>query len=461
MAINTVEIWQKVLDQLQLQMTRATFDTWLKDTRIVSQNNSHLVIGTKNAYAKDWLENRLFNTINRTVADILGYSIEIDFVVDLGNNSSEQANTTLFQDTESSIIPPEETTVNGQNRGDKGQLILNFKYTFDQFIVGASNRLAHAASLAVAEKPAEAYNPLFLYGGVGLGKTHLLQAIAHYALNQGKYVMYITSETFTNDLINSIRTQSTDSFREKYRNADFLLIDDIQFIAGKESTQEEFFHTFNTLHTSGGQIVLTSDRPPKAITTLEDRLRSRFEWGLLADVQPPDLETRMAILRFKADSQGAVVPSDVMEFIARRAQNNIRELEGALTKVIAHTAMLRQPISMELATNALQDIVSRQAELTVEQIITVVSEFYRMETEVIIARGRSKDVSAARQMAMYLAREETGATLPQIGEVLGGRDHTTIMHGWERIASQIEQNDKLRREMLAIREMIYSNTPMY
>ena len=273
--------------------------------------------------------------------------------------------------------------------------------------------------------------------------------------------MYTTSETFTNDLINSIRTQSTDSFREKYRNADFLLIDDIQFIAGKESTQEEFFHTFNTLHSSGGQIVLTSDRPPKAITTLEDRLRSRFEWGLLADVQPPDLETRMAILRFKADSQGASVPSDVMEFIARRAQNNIRELEGALTKVIAHTAMLRQPISMELATDALQDIVSRQAELTVEQIIAAVSEYYRMDEEVIIARGRSKDVSAARQMAMYLAREETGASLPQIGEVLGGRDHTTVMHGWEKIASQIEQNDKLRREMLAIREMIYSNTPMY
>jgi len=462
MEMNTGAVWQNVLDQLRLQMTRATFDTWLKDTRIVSQNNSHLVVGTKNAYAKDWLENRLFTTINRTVADILGYSIDIDFVVDLGDNSSGQIRTTLLQDTESSILPPKETNkVNGHNRGDKGRLILNFKYTFDQFIVGASNRLAHAASLAVAEKPAEAYNPLFLYGGVGLGKTHLLQAIAHYALNQGKYVMYTTSETFTNDLINSIRSQSTDSFREKYRNADFLLIDDIQFIAGKESTQEEFFHTFNTLHSSGGQIVLTSDRPPKAITTLEDRLRSRFEWGLLADVQPPDLETRMAILRFKAESQGTVVPSDVLEFIARRAQNNIRELEGALTKVIAHTAMLRQPISMELATDALQDIVSRQAELTVEQIITAVSEYYRMDREVIIARGRSKDVSAARQMAMYLAREETGASLPQIGEVIGGRDHTTVMHGWEKIASQIEQNDKLRREMLAIREMIYSKTPMY
>jgi len=321
--------------------------------------------------------------------------------------------------------------------------------------------LAHAASLAVAENPADAYNPLFLYGGVGLGKTHLLQAIAQFALSQNKHVIYTTSETFTNDLINAIRTQSTDLFREKYRNTDFLLIDDIQFIAGKESTQEEFFHTFNTLHSSGGQIVLTSDRPPKAITTLEERLRSRFEWGLLADVQPPDLETRMAIIRFKADSQGAEVSPEVMEFIARRAQNNIRELEGALTKVMAHASMLRQPISVELASHALQDIVSRQAELTVEQIIDAVAKYYRIDSEVLIGRGRSKDVSAARQMAMYLSREETGASLFHIGEILGNRDHTTIMHGWEKIASQIEQNDRLRREMLAIREIIYSNSPPY
>jgi chromosomal replication initiator protein len=337
--------------------------------------------------------------------------------------------------------------------------MLNHKYTFDQFIVGPSNRLAHAASLAVAERPADAYNPLFLHGGVGLGKTHLLQAIAHLALARSKKVIYTSSETFTNDLINAIRSQSTDLFREKYRNTDFLLIDDIQFIAGKESTQEEFFHTFNTLHSSGGQIVLSSDRPPKAITTLEDRLRSRFEWGLLADVQPPDLETRIAILRFKADSQGTHAPDNVMEFIARRAQNNIRELEGALNKVIAHAAMVRQSITIELATAALQDVVSRQAELTVDQIISAVAKFYRLREEILTGRGRSKEVAAARQMAMYLAREETGASLPQIGEVLGGRDHTTILHGWGKISTQIEQNDRLRREMLSIREIIYQKIP--
>ena len=448
--MNADQIWQTVLGQLRLQMTQATFETWVKDTRIVSQNGENLVIGAKSAFAKDWLENRLFNTINRTVTNILGYPINLQFVVDSGNNSTQHP-PALLQDSQSS------SNGNGAGyyRGEKDRLMLNHKYTFEQFIVGASNRLAHAASLAVAERPADTYNPLFLHGGVGLGKTHLLQAIAHFALSRGKHVIYASSETFTNDLINAIRSQSTDLFREKYRKTDFLLVDDIQFIAGKESTQEEFFHTFNTLHSSGGQIVLSSDRPPKAITTLEDRLRSRFEWGLQADVQPPDLETRIAILRFKADSQGAHVPNDVMEFIARRAQSNIRELEGALNKVIAYSTMVRKPITIDLATAALQDIVSRQAELTVMQVVSAVADFYRMDEEVLIERGRSKDVAAARHMAMYLAREETGASLPHIGEVLGGRDHTTVMHGWEKISSQIDHDDRLRREMLAIRELLY------
>lgn len=469
--MNTDQVWQDALMQLRLQMTRATFDTWLKDTHIVSHSSNKLVVATKNSYAKDWLENRLFTTINRTVSNLLGRTVEIQFTVDdelpLSETVQSKSLPVVIEGEEVDLPIIVNAKVNAKNgNGHKGngsngsggneRLMLNSRYTFDQFIVGSSNRLAHAASLAVAEKPAEAYNPLFLYGGVGLGKTHLLQAIAHFAESQNKQVIYTTSETFTNDLINAIRTQSTDSFREKYRTTDFLLIDDIQFIAGKESTQEEFFHTFNALHSSGGQIVLSSDRPPKAITTLEERLRSRFEWGLLADVQPPDLETRIAILRFKADSMSTAVPDDVMEFIARRAQNNIRELEGALNKVIAHSSVLRQEIDIDLATKALHDIVSRQAELTVEQIVKAVAEFYRMEPELLIGRGRSKDVSAARQMAMYLAREETGASLPQIGEVIGGRDHTTIMHGWERVASQIEQNDRLRREMLSIREIIYA-----
>lgn len=455
-------VWQSTLGQLQMQMTRATFDTWVKDTRIVSTDSNKLIIGTKNAFAKDWLENRLFTTINRTVSNVLGRAIDIQFIVDPATDKvGEQSSALLWQAGRATRNHSEPDNNGNHSRIERDRLMLNYKYTFEQFIVGASNRLAHAASLAVAEKPAEAYNPLFLYGGVGLGKTHLLQAIAHFALAHGKQVIYTSSETFTNDLINAIRSQSTDLFREKYRNNDFLLIDDIQFIAGKESTQEEFFHTFNTLHSSGGQIVLSSDRPPKAITTLEDRLRSRFEWGLLADIQPPDLETRIAILRFKADSQEAKVPDDVMEFIARRAQNNIRELEGALNKVLAHAAMVRLPLDIELATTALQDIVSRQSELTVKQIITAVASYYRLDEEALIERGRTKEVAAARHMAMYLAREETDASLPQIGEALGGRDHTTVMHGWEKIASLIEQDDRLRREMLSIREMIYSKVQPY
>jgi chromosomal replication initiator protein len=453
-------IWQAILSQLRPQMPKATFDTWFKDTRLISQNDGTLVIGTNSAFAKDWLENRLCSTINRTATHVLGRAINVEFIMDHQNGvATEEAPPALLQELAPTSNNGRTTTQNGngngQYRGDRDRLMLNHKYTFEHFIVGASNRLAHAASLAVAERPADAYNPLFLYGGVGLGKTHLLQAIAHYALEHAKTVIYTTSETFTNDLINAIRSQSTESFREKYRNTDFLLIDDIQFIAGKESTQEEFFHTFNALHSSGGQIVLSSDRPPKAITTLEDRLRSRFEWGLLADIQPPDLETRIAILRFKADSHLIRVADDVMEFIARRAQNNIRELEGALNKVIAHSNMVRQPITMELATAALQDIVSRQAELTVAEIILAVANFYRVDVDTLIKPGRSKDVAFARQMAMYLAREETGASLPQIGDALGGRDHTTVMYGWEKIAHQIEQNDRLRREMLSIREIIY------
>jgi len=453
------KIWNTALDALQLQMTQATFDTWVKDTRLVSNTGKKLVIGAKSAFAKDWLENRLFKEIDRTVSSIVGHSVDLEFVVD----------NTITTPAERESVAPEltdETDTQAYNNGSQRHTLspvddaykpsLNPKYTFDQFIVGSSNRLAHAASLAVAERPAEAYNPLFLYGGVGLGKTHLLQAIAHLALENNMRVIYTTSETFTNDLINAIRSQSTEHFRDKYRSTDFLLIDDIQFIAGKESTQEEFFHTFNHLHSSGAQIVLSSDRPPKAIPTLEDRLRSRFEWGLLADVQPPDLETRIAILRFKADAQSAYLSSEVMEFVARRAQSNIRELEGALYKVIAYASMIRQDVSLELAEHALQDIVSRRSELTVDQIITVVARFYNLDKSVLLGRGRKKAVAFARQMAMYLAREETDASLPQIGEALGGRDHSTVMHGWEKIASKIEQDNRLRREMLSIREEIYS-----
>jgi chromosomal replication initiator protein len=339
---------------------------------------------------------------------------------------------------------------NGQSK-----FALNHQYTFDQFIVGSSNRLAHAASLAVAESPAKAYNPLFLYGGVGLGKTHLLQAIAHYAVERNLQVLYISSETFTNDLINAIRCKSTEGFRELYRSTDFLLVDDIQFIAGKESTQEEFFHTFNTLHSSGRQIIISSDRPPQAIPTLEERLASRFEWGLIADIQPPDLETRIAILRFKAEYRGARVPNEVMEFIARQMQNNIRELEGGLNRVLAHAALMRVPVTLDLARQALSDLVAKQEKLTLPEIIRTVALHYGVKETELVGQSRRKEIAGPRQVVMYLAREDTNASLPQIGDALGGRDHTTILYGSEKIAGQIEQDDALRRTVIAIREALY------
>ena len=481
MSQTSAQAWDATLDQLQWQMTKATFDTWFKNTRLIAHKDDIYTIGVKNAYAKSWLENRLYDTITRALENVTEREVQIEFLVlppeGEGLPQSQKENGKLMADKEHTLgieetklalpkiapLPPTQNgkvsgghplTKNGENIQGP-QLKLSNNYTFDRFIVGASNRLAHAASLAVAEKPGEAYNPLFLYGGVGLGKTHLLQAVAHEAIKAYKRVIYVSSETFTNDFINSLRHSATDTFREYYRNTDFLLIDDIQFIAGKESTQEEFFHTFNDIHSVGGQIVLTSDRVPRAIPTLSDRLSSRFEWGLLADVQPPDLETRLAILGFKAENIGAKVPNDVMEFIARRAQNNIRELEGALNKVVAHAALSREEISVEQAKMALHDLVTRRASITIEMVISAASTYYKLEEEELVGSGRSKRVAHPRQMVMYLSREETKASLPQIGEALGGRDHTTVMYGYSKMEKLVEQDEKIRRDAMQVREILY------
>jgi len=445
------KVWQAALGELQLQMTKATFDTWVKQTQVVAYEDGTFIIGVQNGYAKDWLENRLIGIIKRTLASIVNRSVEIRFVVHSSAPATEPV--VLLQANKSS--QDDDAPSRGQVSNGKAKFALNPQYTFDQFIVGSSNRLAHAASLAVAESPAEAYNPLFLYGGVGLGKTHLLQAIAKYAIERGQQVLYVSSETFTNDLINAIRTKSTEAFRERYRNADFLLVDDIQFIAGKESTQEEFFHTFNALHSAGRQIAMSSDRPPQAITTLEERLASRFEWGLIADVQPPDLETRIAILRFKAEYRGTRVPNEVMDFIAHQMQNNIRELEGGLNRVLAHASLMRVPITLDLARQALHDLVSRQEKLTLDAIIAVVARYYNVSEADLLGRSRRREIAQVRQMVMYLARQETNASLPQIGQGLGGRDHTTVLYGSEKVEGQVETDDALRRDVIAIREQLY------
>jgi chromosomal replication initiator protein len=444
------QVWQAALGELQLKMTKATFDTWVKNTFVISYEDGTFIIGVRNGYAKDWLENRLLTTVKRTVTGIVGHAVELKFIVWAPEHQTDNEEMPLAQAASGQwerSQPPENVTT----------AMLNPRYTFDTFVVGSNNRLAHAASLAVAENPAGAYNPLFLYGGVGLGKTHLLHAIGNFCRCRPQRVLYVSSEMFTNDLINSIRTQTTEGFREKYRKVDILLIDDIQFIAGKESTQEEFFHTFNSLHAVNKQIVISSDRPPRAITTLEERLRSRFEGGLIADLQLPDLETRTAILRSKAAAQSLPVSDEVLDLIARQVQSNIRELEGALNRVWAYADLMRVVPTLEVAKTALEGVLTPPVSVTPDEIVETIASFYGLSLEVITGRGRSKEVVLPRQLAMYLAREETDASLPEIGKILGGRDHTTVLYGYEKISTLIEEDEGLRRQVIAIKDRLYHN----
>lgn len=453
--------WKATLGELELQMTKATFNTWLKDTRLLACSGGEYVVGVKNDYAKDWLENRLQGAILRTLSAMVEEPVNIRFVVGTAALNEERqrydAPSPAGDNGSVNGSTPEATMdLNGTSLGEK----ISDRYTFSTFVVGPSNRLAHAAALSVAEQPGRAYNPLFIYGGVGLGKTHLLHAIGHKCHDNGHTVCYVSSETFTNDLIQSIRSQKMEQFREKYRTPDVLLIDDIQFIAGKESTQEEFFHTFNHLHSSGKQVVLSSDRPPKAMVTLEERLQSRFEWGLMTDIQLPDAEMRSAILHAKADESGVQVPQSVIELIAHHFRNNIRELEGALNKVIAYSKLTGEPINMKLVNMALADQVNKPAKLTVPQVMQAVTDYYRMSIEKLCSKNRSRVVSHPRQIAMYLARTETEASFPQIGQHLGDRDHTTILHGYEKIAGLIETDEKVRRDVLQIKAALYESAPV-
>ncbi|HSF80530.1 MAG TPA: chromosomal replication initiator protein DnaA [Anaerolineales bacterium] len=444
--MNAGQAWQATLGQLQIEMSKAAFDTWVRDTELVTYEDGSFVIGVQNAYARDWLESRLSSTVTRLLTGIMNRTVQVRFIVWQKNQKPlEQWDTELDpneSETKSSSAPIINSTINP-------------RYSFETFVVGASNRLAHAAALAVAENPAKAYNPLFLYGGVGLGKTHLLHAIGNASTQQGLQVLYVSSEEFTNDLINAIRSHTTQAFREKYRRIDVLLIDDIQFIAGKESTQEEFFHTFNTLHGQDKQLVISSDRPPKAMLTLEERLRSRFEWGLTADIQPPDLETRQAILRSKAERAGYRMPADILELIARRVQSNIRELEGALTRIAAFAELSGLAMTPQLVDSALADLLPRRTEVKPEDVVRKVADIFGIPIDRMLSRDRSREVALPRQIAMYLLREEANFSLPQIGEALGGRDHTTVMYGCEKVADLLERDDRLRRQVIDIRQKIY------
>ncbi|HEX7619915.1 MAG TPA: chromosomal replication initiator protein DnaA [Anaerolineales bacterium] len=440
------QAWQSALGQLQMEMPKASFDTWVRDTHIISYDDGSFTIGVRNAYARDWLECRLSSTVTRLLMGIMNRSVDVAFIVNATVNSesvAEPAGVKEFSSAEQNIPQmPRSVT-------------LNPRYTFDNFIVGPNNRLAHAASQAVAESPATAYNPLFLYGGVGLGKTHLLHAIGNYCQEHGMRVLYVSSEEFTNDMINAIRSHTTQAFRDKYRSADVLLVDDIQFIAGKESTQEEFFHTFNTLHGQNKQIIVSSDRPPKSLVTLEERLRSRFEWGLTADIQLPDLETRLAILRSKSERLGHAVPAEVMELIARRVQSNIRELEGALNRIVAFADLSGMDLTPQLAEAALADLLPQRSDVKPGAVVDMVAKTFNLSVDRLLSPDRSRDVALPRQIAMYLMRE-TNISLPQIGLALGGRDHTTVMYACEKVADLLERDDKVRRQVVQIRQQLYA-----
>lgn len=430
------EMWIKTLALLERQMTTPEYRSWVETIQPVSFAEKRLVLSVPTELSREKIEQKYLELIRYAFQRVSGLAnnLEIGLIVD-----------------PSLLRKSLDVQEIASTQGEWEKPSLNPKYTFATFVVGNSNKFAHAAAMAVAESPARAYNPLFIYGGVGLGKTHLMHAIGHHILdkNPNMRIVYASSEKFTNELINAIRDDKTEEFRQKYRNVDILLIDDIQFLAGKERTQEEFFHTFNTLHEAFKQIVLTSDRPPKEIPTLEDRLRSRFEWGLIADIQPPDLETRIAILRKKAELEMVDIPDDVIVFIANHIPSNIRELEGALVRVKAFCTLNSVQPNLSVAQEVLRDVFPKKEvrKVSVLVIQKVVAEHFGLKPNILRARKRSKDIAYPRQIAMYLARELTDLSLPSIGEEFGGRDHTTVLHACEKIREDISRNPQLAQEI--------------
>lgn len=439
------EIWEKTLNIIKGELTEVSFNTWIKSAVPVSIIDSSIKLGVPNDFTKEILDTRYKDLLINAIQLISSKKYSIEFFI-LSEETAEIQKKNEAEAKKAAVV------------SDEMSATLNPKYKFDSFVIGNSNRFAHAASLAVAESPAKAYNPLFIYGGVGLGKTHLMHAIGHYILqsNPKAKVVYVSSEKFTNELINSIKDDKNVEFRNKYRNVDVLLIDDIQFIAGKERTQEEFFHTFNALHEANKQIILSSDRPPKEIPTLEDRLRSRFEWGLIADIQPPDFETRIAILKKKADVENLNIPNEVMVYIASKIKSNIRELEGALIRIVAYSSLTNREVSVDLATEALKDIISnKQAKhITIDVIQDVVAGYFNLRIDDFKSQRRTRNVAYPRQIAMYLCRKLTDMSLPKIGEEFGGRDHTTVIHAYEKIAEGLKNDESLQNTVNEITKKI-------
>lgn len=447
------EKWDDILLHIkeEHELTDVSFKTWLLPTQPYSMKGTTLQILVPDIHFLGYIKKKYGFLLQITIEELAGIECEVDFI-------------TIEQIEDSKASADQTQLINRQNQLNRQQIQdanLNSRYTFDSFVVGANNNLAHAASLAVAESPGEIYNPLFIYGGVGLGKTHLMHSIGHFILknNADAKILYVTSEKFTNELIDAIRNKnniSTTEFREKYRNNDVLLIDDIQFIIGKESTQEEFFHTFNSLYEAKKQIIISSDKPPKDIETLEERLRSRFEWGLTVDIQSPDYETRMAILRKKEELEGYNIDNEVIKYIATNVKSNIRELEGALTKIVALSKLNKREITIELAEEALKDLISPNEikEVTPELIIQVVADHFGITPLDISSQKRNKEIVFPRQIVMYLCRTMTETALQSIGKYLGGRDHTTIIHGHDKIAADLLKNDTLHNTIEILKKKI-------
>jgi len=437
------EIWEAALGELQLQFSKPNYNTWLKKTAGLSLKDNQFSIGVPNTFVAEYLEQNQRSLIRKTLIGITQREIDVHFQVD-----------GRYQNSSVTTSTPEETMTTRQT----GLPRFNPRYTFSSFVVGNSNRLAHTAACTVAEKPGYSYNPLFIYGGVGLGKTHLLHAIGHLAQASHIKVLYVSAEQFTNEFITAIKERDTEEFRNKYRSVDMLLIDDIHFLSGKEQTEQSFSHTFDELHNANCQIVITGSCPPKAMRSLPDQLRSRFEWGLVADIQPPDVETRLAILQTKAEQKGTEIPSDVLEFISQQAQQNVRELEGALNRVIAYAKLVRATPTPEIATRALENIASKQTRtvsITPDLVLETVASSFQLMPLDLKGRKKDKETALARQVAMYLIRQATNCSLAQIGQALGGKNPSTVSHACEKIASDVENSPYLRHKILEIKQQIY------
>ncbi len=436
--MNLSSVWEKTQKEIKEKIGLASYETWFSTLQVKEKNADTLTIETPDDFFKNWIVEHYQNFIQETLNKHAAQNIQIEFSV----NSH-----ILKEETQHRLSKLEQEF----QQGEKGGFSLNSRLTFENFVIGPSNRFACAASLAVAESPAKAYNPLFIYGHVGLGKTHLIQAITHKIrqLHPRLKHCYLSSEKFTNELIDAIRHRSTPQFRKKYREIDVLLIDDIQFIAGKESTQEEFFHTFNNLHDNRKQIIITSDRPPKEISNLEERLSSRFSWGLITDIQPPDFETRVAILRKKIENESVKVPNDVVLFIGEQIKTNIRELEGALIRVAAYSLLEEKPMTLDMAKMILKDMVKESTKIiSVEMVQKIVADYFKLSIADLRAKKRNKNIVMPRQIAMYLSRYLTNLSLPEIGNAFGGKDHTTVLHSYKKIEEQAKENTQTKNILM-------------